>query len=241
MADSPVKSTGIVHTSVGPSSTYAETVYQVLRDEIVSGVLRPGDRLAETGIAARMGTSQGPIREALARLRAQGLIQVFPHRGSFVAELTLEEAKDIYSTRAILERRALELALPNLTDADYVLFESDVDEMERTARGADTIANVTADMRFHRRIFEAAGSPTLLQFWDFIEAKTRKFAAAYTSVVFSDPMKPVRSHYVLLDRMREGYGPELEAELDRHLQAIWLTGELTRNDGNAESHSALPK
>jgi DNA-binding GntR family transcriptional regulator len=216
---------------MGPSKTYAETVYQKLRDEIVSGVLRPGDRLAETEIAARMGTSQGPIREALARLRSQGLIQVFPHRGSFVAELTTDDARDIYNIRSILERRALELALPNLSADDYRLLESDIEEMAETARNGDTIGNVTADMRFHRRIFEASGSATLLQFWDFIEAKTRKFAATYTRIVFSDPVMPAMSHYPLIERMREGYGPDLEAELDRHLDAIWTTGEFKRFDG----------
>jgi DNA-binding GntR family transcriptional regulator len=207
---------------MGPSKTYAETVYGRLRDEIVSGMLRPGDRLAETELAARMGTSQGPIREALARLREQGLIDVFPHRGSFVADLTADEARDIYRTRAVLERKALELAIPNLDDADYASLEHDVREMEDAARAGDVNANITADMRFHRRVFEASGSPTLLKFWDLMEAKTRKYAATFSPVVFRDPVRPVRSHYRLIECMKAGYGSELENELDRHLEAIWI-------------------
>ena len=208
----------------GPAKTYAETVYEALRDEIVSGVLKPGDRLAEVDIAKRMGTSQGPVREALARLRSQGLIEVFPHRGSFVADLTVAEARDIYATRAVLERRAMELALPRLTAEDYRQLERDVDVLAQAARDGDIVEIVAADMQFHRRIVEASGSPTLVRFWDFIEAKTRKFAATYAPIAFADPLKPALTHYRLLELMRAGYSAELEAELDRHLKAIWQSG-----------------
>jgi DNA-binding GntR family transcriptional regulator len=201
-------------------------VYEAIRDEIVSGVLRPGDRLGEVELAKRMGTSQGPVREALARLRSQGLVDAYPHRGTFVAELTIEEARDVYETRALIERRALALALPLLREDDYALLELDIEAMKRAARAKDMVQLVAADMGFHRRVVAASGSPTLLRFWDLIEAKTRKFAATYSLTVFADPLEPVESHHRLIQRMREGYGPGLEQELDLHLGAIWASGEL---------------
>ncbi len=229
MASPAQRTPGVVESAggpSGPSKTYAQTVYETIRDEIVSGVLRPGDRLGEVELARRMGTSQGPVREALARLRSQGLVDVYPHRGSFVADLTIEEARDIYETRVMVERRALSLGLRNLRVEDYAALEADVLAMTKAARAKDIVKLVAADMDFHRRIVLASGSPTLLRFWDFIEAKTRKFAATYSLLIFADPVEPAESHYRLIERMREGYGPALERELDEHLGAMWASGEL---------------
>jgi DNA-binding GntR family transcriptional regulator len=206
----------------GPSDTYAETVYQQLRDEMFAGVLRPGDRLAETHLAKRMGTSQGPVREALARLRAQGLVVNSPHRGSFVSEISLEEVKHVYEIRRLLERYAMALALPNMGDAEYRLLESDIKEIQKHAKAKRIAEQYAADMQFHSRIYEWSGSVTLVHFWETIEAKIRKFAITHTPSVFAgDPEGPARTHEALMVQMKKGYSPALEKELDKHLAVIW--------------------
>lgn len=210
-------------TSLSP--TYAETVYQQLREDILSGRLRPGDRIAETEVAHRIGTSQGPVREAFTRLREQGLLISFTHRGSYVSEISVDEARDAYAVRATLERQALRLALPAMDESHYEQLQEDIREMESAARNGDVAGNLARDMRFHRRIYEWSGSPTLLQCWGIIEMKIRKFAIVASPPAFEDPIRPVRSHYALIEQMKAGYSPELEAELDRHLSAIWLSAQ----------------
>lgn len=209
-----------------PTSTYAEVVYQRLRDEIFAGKLGPGTRLAEVDLARRMGVSQGPVREALARLRTEGLVVGRAHRGSFVGEVSMEDLRDVYAVREILERHALRLALPRMGDAEYAVLEGHIGQMRAAALAGDTAARFASDMQFHRRIYEWSGSAILLQFWEVIEGKTRQFAIYWTPLVFrSDPDWPVRHHHDLIAAMKGGYGPELEEELARHLAGIWASIE----------------
>jgi DNA-binding GntR family transcriptional regulator len=203
------------------SSPYSEAIYQELRQEILSGKVRPGERLTEIDIAQRMGTSQGPVREAFTRLREHGLLISFRHRGSYVSEISEEDARDAYQVRAVLERQAMMRALPRMGPREFAALELQVKSMEAAATRQDLVENLANDMRFHRLIFEWSGSPMLLQCWDLIEVKIRKFAIVASPPVFADPVGPVRSHYPLLERMREGYSPALEAELERHLAVIW--------------------
>lgn len=211
-----------------PSESYAEVVYQRLREEVFSGVLQPGDRLREIEVAARMRTSQGPVREAFARLREQGFIISLPYRGSYVTEISIEEARDAYAVRAVLERLALQHALPRMGPEEFGELERDVAAMAEAAKEGRLADQIELDMQFHRRAYEWSGSSTLLQLWNVVEIKIRKFTIVATPPVFTDdPFRGVVSHYPLLERMREGYSLELEAELDRHLSLIWMTsGEL---------------
>lgn len=218
------------------SPTYAETVYLQLREQILSGQLGPGDRIAETEVAQRMGTSQGPVREAFTRLREQGLLISFTHRGSYVSEISVDEARDAYAVRRVLEREALRLALPKMDEAQYAQLQQDIQDMETAVLSEDMAANLARDMRFHRRIYEWSGSPTLLQCWKIIEIKIRKFAIVASPPLFEDPIRPVRSHYALLEQMKAGYSSELEAELDRHIAAIWLRQELAAKDRESSSN-----
>ena len=208
-----------------PSETFGEVVYQRLRDEILSGELGPGHRLAEVEIATRMGTSQAPVREAFARLREQGLLISLPHRGSYVSDISAEEARDAYAIRKVLETYATRQALLHIGKKEFALLEKEIGLMVAAAERRNLADNIAHDMRFHRLIYEWAGSPTLLGFWNTIEVKIRKFAIIATPPVFEDPMRPVASHYMLLERMKEGDSPELEAEIARHLELIWLGTE----------------
>jgi DNA-binding GntR family transcriptional regulator len=207
---------------IGNVSTYSNAIYEQLREEILSGAMKPGDRLVELELARRMGTSQGPVREALARLRAEELTITLPHRGSFVSEISVEDARDTYDVRRVLEPYAHKLALPRMGEAEYRVLEEEIDRMAEAAKTGRFADNVAHDMAFHRQIFHWSGSPMLMRFWHMIEAKTRNFIAVASPAVFDDPEPQVRSHYALLELMRKGDLPALEKQLDRHLAAIWI-------------------
>ena len=84
------------------SPTLAEQIVELIRGRILSGDFVSGERLVETRLAADLGTSRGPIREALKQLAAEGLVREEPRRGTFVAAPTLEDARDLYDLRATL-------------------------------------------------------------------------------------------------------------------------------------------
>ena len=99
-------------------STMSEIVVARVRDDILSGKLRPGVRLDQVNLTEELGVSLSPLREAFRRLEAQGYITIVPHRGAYVAEFSQEELEDIYLVRRNLEGLAAELAMDRLTDGD---------------------------------------------------------------------------------------------------------------------------
>src|SRR5919197_3923039 len=99
--------------------TLWQRVHQHLREEIISGSLTPGAELQEMALAESLGVSRGPIREAIGRLAAEGLVTVRPRRGAVVRALSKEEFLEAYQVREALEPMAVRLAVPKLTDADF--------------------------------------------------------------------------------------------------------------------------
>src|SRR5262245_32539894 len=113
--------------------TLWQRVYTHLRDEILSGALPPGSELQEVALSATLGVSRGPIREAIGRLAAEGLVTVRPRRGAVVRELSTEEFLEAYQVREALEVMAVRLAVPRLTETDVAALETYVAEMTSCA------------------------------------------------------------------------------------------------------------
>jgi DNA-binding GntR family transcriptional regulator len=130
---------------------------QSLRDEILSGVLESGARLGEAELASRLSVSRTPIREALSRLAAEGLVEIQPNRGARVATWTPEQLREIFELRLRLEPYAVRLAVPALT-VDQL---DELDALATEMLTADRDAIVDLNRRFHGIFIDAAGSPTL--------------------------------------------------------------------------------
>src|SRR5215203_3500118 len=92
-------------------STLSGRTTDLLRERIVAGDFRLGERLVESRIAQQLQISRGPVREALKQLRAEGLVREEPRRGSFVVDLTLDDIREIYDLRAAIEGRAARLVI----------------------------------------------------------------------------------------------------------------------------------
>jgi DNA-binding GntR family transcriptional regulator len=144
--------------------TSAERALATLRDLIIGGELAPGARLGEVEIADRLGVSRTPVREALSRLAAEGLVEIAPNRGARVVTWTVAELEGVFDLRAVLEPQLTAHAVPNAAPAD-------VDELDALARrmhevgtpgpGQDLDALVPLNRAFHDRLVALAAHPTL--------------------------------------------------------------------------------
>jgi DNA-binding GntR family transcriptional regulator len=141
--------------------TLWQRVYTHLREEILSGALPPGSELQEVALAGSLGVSRGPIREAIGRLAAEGLVTVRPRRGAVVRALSTEEFLEAYQVREALEVMAVRLAVPRLTSDDLATLEGYVDEMTRCADDGDTQGFFEANTGFHRAFFDISGNRML--------------------------------------------------------------------------------
>jgi DNA-binding GntR family transcriptional regulator len=137
--------------------TKTALVYEQLRRWIVSGHLAPGQRLDQEWLAAELRVSRMPLRQALLRLEAVGLIENEPHRSAVVAPLSLLELNDIYAARAALEAMLAEAGTARATEREYAAMAAAIAE-QRAAVAAGQLARfVAADRVFHFTLYTASG------------------------------------------------------------------------------------
>ncbi len=154
--------------------TTQDVVLRALRKDLLTGQLGPGDQIVQESLADRYGVSRVPLREALKTLESEGQVVYFPHRGYFVAELSVDDLLEVYRLRELLEAEALRHAVPTLSDADVAAIGDLMADIDGAADDEDVLAMTAANRRFHFAIFDAAGLPRLSrllnQLWDATDA-----------------------------------------------------------------------
>lgn len=155
------------------SRTLHESVYKRLREFILNGDVSPGDRLDERYLSSALGVSRTPIRDAIGRLAAEGLIDYRPHQGNFIKVLTVKEFDELYVVRVELECLAVKLAAERVTPGFLDLLEKTVTDSERALEEGDLTGFAQADQRMHQLIAEAAGNAALSASLDRIETLIR--------------------------------------------------------------------
>ena len=165
------------------AETAQEQVLRELRALIASGTLEPGQQVVQDALAAQLGVSRVPLREALKVLEGEGQVAYFPHRGYFVADLSVADLVEVYRIRELLEHEALAHAVPLLTDEDVEHLEDLASAVEAAAARGDVTAVTAANRAFHFAMFDASGMPRLARMirtlWDATDA--------YRSVYMSTP------------------------------------------------------
>jgi DNA-binding GntR family transcriptional regulator len=143
------------------ASPLRRQVLEVLRQSIITGRLQPGSRLVERELVSMMGVSRTVIREALRQLESEGLVAVIANKGPIVRELTLAEARDLYSIRAVLEGLAARLFTENAKDDEVKSLERELDAVAQAYEGGERDLILESKNRFYEILFEGAGSESL--------------------------------------------------------------------------------
>jgi GntR family transcriptional regulator, rspAB operon transcriptional repressor len=144
---------------VSRSAPARAQVYVILRQRIVSVDLAPGQSLSENELATQLGVSRTPVREALIRLAGEGLVEVYPQLGTFVARISLEEVREQQFIRETLERAALPDAIRQVRPADLADLEAILAEQRAAHASHDLGRFLAADEALHQAIAEIAGHP----------------------------------------------------------------------------------
>lgn len=210
----PSPGRAIEEPAPGPGTT-PQHALDGLRRAIVSGRLRPGQRVAQEEVAARLGVSVAPVREALRTLEQEGQVTHLPRRGYFVTALQTEDLEEIYALRKLLEARAARQALASLDDVRMQRIEQAAGECAEAVQAADVAAELAANRRFHFAILESAGQRHTMRLirllWDSTEA--------YRALYYNSPAERRRSldaHERIMSALRARDAERLVAELDAH-------------------------
>ena len=152
------------------SKTKNVAVYKKLRQDIIKGKLKPGQKIVMADLAKAYGLSETPVREAIRRLESDGHVHFTPHMGAIVAKIDEGELVEIYLIRIALEALATRLASPHITDKDIDFLNKKNHEMEIAIQQGKYENLGSLNKNFHLRIYKAAPFPRLYKMicdlWD---------------------------------------------------------------------------
>ena len=154
-----------------------QQVVDGLRQAIISGRLPPGARLTERELTEMMGVSRTVIREALRQLESEGLVAIIPNKGPVVRELTADEAKDLYSIRAVLEGFAARLFAERATPGQKAKLAKALEVVVAAYEAEDANRVLETKNRFYDILFEGAGSETLSSMLGTLHARIWRWRA----------------------------------------------------------------
>jgi DNA-binding GntR family transcriptional regulator len=189
----------VVKKQVPRRQSTRDYVKETLMERILQGIYAPGERLVELSIAQELGTSQGPVREALRDLEAQGLVESQTYKGTRVREISEQEIEDSYQVRSVLEQLAAELAAPKLK-GNTAAIQKEFEAFSQAAKKRDVRKYSQHDMEFHRLIVHAGENQLLSSLWDSVVLESR-FLATIKSRIGEDE----------LERLAEAHEPIIKA------------------------------
>ena len=206
-----------------------DLAHVAIRESIVTGAIGMGERLIETQLAADLGMSRAPIREALQRLAKEGLVTERPHQGAFVAEMTAADVADLYNVRLGIEGTTVRLFMHRDAPTDGLW--SRIAAMERAADKGDVATVVGAEFDFHRHICELAGNALLSNLFAEQEGRLR-LAIGLDDASFERLRDVAAEHVPLTEAIETGNQRRAVVVMEEHL--LSTVGQLLgRLDGDA--------
>jgi DNA-binding GntR family transcriptional regulator len=180
----------------------SHTIAERLSEAIVSGRLKPGAPIVQSQLAAELGVSRAPLREALNKLEEEGLVVNVPYKGTIVALLDRRDVEELRSLRLVMEEFAASLLIEHLTDGDLAALEEIFEEMKDAAeRGVEEDFDV-ADLKFHSKIFELSRHGLLFEIWKMYEKRFRR-VMSLRNKINRDLNKLVGMHVDILEALRK--------------------------------------
>lgn len=191
---------------------------KTLRKSILLGKLNPGERLIESDLSEKYGVSRGMIRESLMLLSNEGFITISPNKGASVAKISTQELEDYYGLIAVLERKAIEWATPNMTAADIEkllainesLRDAMISESQKRLQGWGEL-----NLSFHRFIWDKCGNAKLSWLVEII--RQRIFRYRYTLFMITSSDDYIKDHARIIDCIKKHDPEEAGQAMEDHV------------------------
>lgn len=152
-----------------------ELVFEALRDAIINGQLRPGERLMEVQVAEALGVSRTPVREAIRMLEREGLVLMMPRKGAYVSDISVKDIASVFEIRRALEALAAELAAERATEDDMERLERILLELAKCVESGDVERYVELDTEFHATVYRASRNERLAPIINSLREQIQRF------------------------------------------------------------------
>ena len=189
-----------------------DVVFKTLRKGILTGELKPGERLMEIHLANKLGVSRTPIREAIRKLELEGLVTMIPRRGAEVAQITPKSMKDVLEVRKVVDTLAVELACERISQEEKEQLTQACQEFEKAVESGDFGSIARTDVAFHDIIVEATGNMRLIQMVNNLAEQMYRYRFEY--------IKDVKKHGQLVLEHRRIYEGILQKDIEAAKEAI---------------------
>lgn len=193
-----------------------DVVFQTLRKAILTGELKPGERLMEIHLAEKIGVSRTPIREAIRKLELEGLVTNVPRKGAQVAEISQKGLRDVLEVRRALDSFCAELACERITDEEKKELKEACLNFEEAVKTKDATIIAKADVRFHDIIIASTGNERIVALINNLAEQMYRYRFEYIKDESNHP-KLIAEHRMLVEAITNGDGEKARAIAGEHI------------------------
>lgn len=194
-----------------------DVVFKTLRQAILTGELKPGERLMEIHLANRLGVSRTPIREAIRMLELEGLVTMVPRKGAEVSRISKQDISDVLEVRSSLDALSVRLACERITPEEITKLEEAADAFRAAIESGDLTAVAQADVDFHDIIVASSKNKRLVQMVNNLAERVYRYRLEYIKDKSSHNML-IREHQEILDRIKAKDVSGAESAIIKHVQ-----------------------
>ncbi|MGN0343218.1 MAG: GntR family transcriptional regulator [Roseburia sp.] len=194
-----------------------DVVFNTLREAILKGELKPGERLMELKLASKLGVSRTPIREAIRMLEQEGLAVTIPRRGAVVAHMSEKDTEDVLQIRSALDELAVQLAADNMQPEQLEQLEQARQKFEDATRSKDIKLLAQMDVQFHDVIYQATGNPRLVVLLNNLREQMYRYRVEYLKDEKAYP-KLLQEHQDIVDGLRQRDKEKVAEIMRRHVR-----------------------
>lgn len=194
-----------------------DVVFQTLREAILKGDLRPGERLMELQLAAKLGVSRTPIREAIRMLEQEGLAVTIPRKGAEVARMTEKNMEDVLQIREALDDLAVQVACDKMTEEQLKNLTLAMKNFENAIKTGNLSKIVAYDVEFHDIIYESTDNPKLVTLLNNLREQIYRYRVEYLKEKENYPML-IQEHKTILEALREKNKERVADAMRNHIR-----------------------
>ncbi len=193
-----------------------DVVFNTLRQAILRGELKPGERLMEIQLANKLGVSRTPIREALRKLELEGLVNMVPRKGAEVADITEKSLRDVLEVRKALEELSVQLACEKITEEEIEELKRAAERFKDTLDDQDVTKIAEADVAFHDIIYTATDNQKLILLLNNLREQMYRYRVEYLKKEEAYPQL-IAEHEELIDNISKRNKEEATRIMCEHI------------------------
>lgn len=194
-----------------------EVIFNTLRDAIIVGELKPGERLMEVKLADKMGVSRTPVREAIRKLELEGLVNMLPRKGAHVADLSVKDIVDVLEVRATLDGLATSLSASRITDEELKELKHINLQFIGFIEKENLQGSVKKDVEFHDIIYRSSRNDKLMQIVSNLREQVQRFRVIYLKD-YKSPKELIKEHIDIYDAIYSRDPEKAQQMAQRHIK-----------------------